>query len=320
MTEGTISWEDDQGIHYESKFPITKDNPDFRVICDTDDRTLWLKERRKYIGASDASAILGVNPWSSALDVYASKLGIDEDEAQSEPAYWGLKLEPIILEEFERRTHRHTEGWGELLVSKHRPWQACTMDGWQAFEGGYGGVEAKATRLAWRWDEGVPDYVYAQIQHQYAVTGFDVISVAVFFNGNAFYQKDVKRDQPYIDVLNEKEEEFYKRLQRFDPPPADASEASKKALTRLHPKDNGGTVKLSPELAQADSTLVILKEEARHIEGVIRGHENSIKQAIGDNTYGILPNGTIYSFKAQTRAQQTIKASTFRVLRRTEGS
>ena len=164
----------------------------------------------------------------------------------------------------------------------------------------------------------MPDYVYAQIQHQYAVTDLDIISVAVFFNGNAFYQKDVKRDDPYIQGLNEKEEEFYNRLQTFDPPPADASESSKRAITRLHPTDKGGTIPLSPAIAQVDSTLVILKEEARHIEGVIRGHENTIKQEIGDNTYGVLPNGTVYSFKSQTRAEKVVKASTFRVLRRKE--
>ena len=47
-------------MSYESKIPVVNDNPAFTAICDTDDRALWLRERRKYIGASDASAILGV--------------------------------------------------------------------------------------------------------------------------------------------------------------------------------------------------------------------------------------------------------------------
>ncbi len=292
----------------------------FKTICGTKDRTHWLKERSKYIGASDAAAILGCNPWSSALDVYASKLGMDEDTSASEPAYWGTRLEPVLLTEFERRTGRPTKSWGELVVSKERPWQACTMDGFQELHFDmYGGVECKCTRLQWSWKDGLPPYVMAQIQHQYAVTGLETISICVLFNGNEFYQKDVPRDEAYIENLNKEELEFWDRLKAFEPPDPDSSEASKRALAKLYPQDDGERIVLGPEFTALDSRLVALKDEHKDIGQAIRGEENKIKAEMGNATSAICTDGTIFTLKTQTRAVHEVAASTFRVLRRKGG-
>lgn len=314
---------------YESKFEFARDNPHFEVICDTKDRGLWLRNRRRYLGASDAAAIMGVNPWSSELDVYAAHIVPEDGDAPSEPAYWGLKKQPMLLTEFTRRTGRKCEMWEELIVSKERPWQSCTMDGVQVFgvnpgvglpTGSYdGGVEVKCTRLSWKWADGLPDYVNAQIQHQYSVTGFEVISVVVFFNGDEFYQKDVPRDDRYIDSLNKVESEFMDRLASFNPPDPDSSEASRKAIGRLYPEDNGERIVLDPKFMDVDMRLIGLKQEHKDIGNDIRGCENDLKAAIGDASSGILQDGTIYTNKLQTRAAHEVKESSFRTLRRKGG-
>lgn len=312
-------------MSYESKFQFARESEHFEVICDTADRAGWLKARSQYIGASDAAAIVGQNPWSSAMDVYANKLGIDEPGEQSEPAYWGTQLEPMLLKEFTRRTSRPCESWGELLVSKERPWQACTMDGLQGLEHSdvgdstEGGVEVKCTRLAWNWKEGIPPYVQAQIQHQYSVTGFNTISIVVFFTGNEYYQKDVPRDEQYIEFLNERELEFYDRLKAFEPPDPDDSESCRQALSRLWPQDNGERIVFPPEFTDLDSKLLGLKDEHKEIGNAIRGYENQIKAELKDATSGICSDGTIYTFKQQTRKAHEVADSTFRMLRRKGG-
>ena len=37
------------------------------------DKLQWLKERQKGIGGSDVGAIMGVNKWKSAFEVYIDK-------------------------------------------------------------------------------------------------------------------------------------------------------------------------------------------------------------------------------------------------------
>ncbi len=307
---------------YTSRFEFARDNPHFTAVCDTKDRALWLRKRKQYIGASDAAAIIGENPWASAMDVYADHLDLGPGDDAGEFAYWGEQLEPILLKELTRRTSRHCESWGELLVSKERPWQACTMDGLQETSTGalkIGGVEAKCTKLAWRWNEGIPPYVQAQIQHQYSVTGFELITLVVLFNGNEYYHKDIPRDEEYISFLNEKELLFWDRLNAFEPPDPDSSESCKKALARLFPRDNGETIQLPPEFTDLDARLVSLKEHHKDLTADIRGYESKIKAVIGDATSGICSDGTIYTHKAQTREAHNVAESTFRVLRRKGG-
>lgn len=306
-------------MDYVSKYEFARDNPAFWVECDTAHRHLWLQNRRKYLGASDAAAILGENPWSSELDVYADHIGIPADIVPGEPAYWGTKLQPVCLDELERRTDRVCRTWEELCVSKERTWQSCTMDGFQEIDGVIGGVEVKCTRLHWNWNEGLPPYVYAQIQHQYSVTNLPIITLAVLFNGNEFYHKDIERDDEYIEYLNEKELAFWERLLAFEAPDPDSSEASKKALARLYPRDNGERIVLPPEFTELDSQLVALKDEHKDIGTTIRGLESKIKAELGNATSGICTDGTIYTHKLQQRKETLVAATEFRVLRRKGG-
>ena len=91
------------------------------------DREQWLAERRQRIGATDVSAIMGVNPYSTAYDVWLDKTGKLEPWDGNDATSIGNILEPSILDEAERR-------WGELnrqVVVKdiHSP-VAATLDGW----------------------------------------------------------------------------------------------------------------------------------------------------------------------------------------------
>jgi len=303
--------------NYVSKFAFARDAKDFRVVCSTEERAWWLKARQQYIGASDAAAILGENPWSSPMDVYASKLGLDDvDHDVPEPAYWGLRLENILIDEFQRRTNLQAFPWGELIVSKERPWQAATIDG---VVDPNGILEIKCTKLAWRWDEGLPPYVYAQVQHQLSVTGFQNAHVAVLFNGNEFYQKAVPRDEEYIEFLNEKEREFWDKLRAFEPPDTDSTQSCKDALAKIYPHDTGEQIVLSPEYAEIDMRLIGLKAELKDVQGDIRGLENKLRAAIGDATSALLTDGTVYTYKQQTRKEHVVPESEFRVLRRKGG-
>ena len=59
----------------------------------------WLKRRQKGVGGSDISALMNVNPFRNAIDVYKSKFGEVEDE--SNPAMeTGTVLENYVAERY----------------------------------------------------------------------------------------------------------------------------------------------------------------------------------------------------------------------------
>ena len=79
----------------------------YRVVVKTADlsRNEWLKYRTQGIGGSDVSIIAGINPFRSAYQLWLEKTGQAEpEEAESEYAHFGTLLEPIVRNEFTRRT------------------------------------------------------------------------------------------------------------------------------------------------------------------------------------------------------------------------
>ena len=56
----------------------------------------WLKIRRGYIGGSDAGAILGMNPYSSAFSVWAEKTGSVPEFEGNTSTKVGSYLEDLV--------------------------------------------------------------------------------------------------------------------------------------------------------------------------------------------------------------------------------
>lgn len=291
----------------------------FEAVCDSDERERWLAERTKGIGSSDAATVLGVNPWKSRLELYAEKIGMEEPEEAGEAAYWGTKIEPLVLARFAEETNRKTARAGVLLRSTKHPFMLATLDGTQVQERGVGSVEVKCTALEDRWDEGIPPYVVAQAQHQLAVTGYEFGSIAVLFKGRAFYFVDFERDEDVIAELVRSEQEFWNRIVDLDPPPAVGTEEDRRIIAKLFPKDvDPKPVILSGEYLNHDERLQELKEQKKSIEHNILAYENELRMAIGEHVEAVLPNGVRYTNRSQHRESYTVKASDFRVLRRAE--
>ena len=68
-------------------------------------REEWLQLRRNGIGGSDASVIMGKNPYRSILQLWEEKTGkLPVTDNGNEFTYWGNVMEPIIRKEFMNRT------------------------------------------------------------------------------------------------------------------------------------------------------------------------------------------------------------------------
>lgn len=295
---------------------------DYDIVGHVSDRQGWLRLRREGIGSSDAPGILGVSPFQSPLAVYADKLGLKEDDEQSEAMKWGTLLEPLILSEFGAETERAVKQAGELLRSRDVPWLQCTLDGEEidvARGGLIGQVEAKAT--GWRagdWSEGIPEHVMVQVQHAFAVTGREWGSVVVLLNGCRLLWADVERDQPFIDeVLMPAEAEFWRRVQAREPVDPDGSKSSAEALKWLYPtSDPGAFVTLPGDFVDLDRERCELKARIADMASRVEVIDQLLKAEIGSSETGYLANGVIYTHKRHERKGYTVAPTSYRQLRR----
>lgn len=199
----------------------------------------WLEWRKKGIGGSDASVILGINPFKSTLELWNEKVqDILETEDENEAAYWGHKLESVVREEFTSRTGLRVYTEPYLLQHTQYSFMQANLDGF-IYDTVYGNCifEAK-TASAYKasdWAYGVPDEYYAQLQHYMAVTGYHGAYIAALIGGNKFVWKFVERDKLYIQNLIRKEKLFWQHVETETPPPIDGTKTTAAFLDSCFP-------------------------------------------------------------------------------------
>jgi len=286
-------------------------------------REIWLEQRKNGLGGSDAAVILGLSPWKSPLALWSEKTGLvePEDIGALEYVEWGNILEEPIAKKYSEVTGRKLVDHGRYLIFKSpiHPFMFCTPDREivPIDDRGPGELSIK-TAGAYKehdWEEEPPLMYQAQLQHELIVRELLWGSFAVLIGGQKFRWCDQDRNEDLCSYILEKEEEFWDQVQREDPPPADASDSTKEVLLRLYPQDTGESVALSPDALDWAEKRSSLKQEEKRIKSELQEVDNLIKAAIGDATFGVLPDGSGFKWAQQKRAGYTVQPTEFRVLR-----
>jgi len=145
----------------------------------------WLKERKKGIGGSDASAILGLNPYKTNVQLWEEKVGLREPEDISDKDYvkYGTDAEDMLRKlfamDYPEYTVSHPDGF-EMLWHPQYPFLFASLDAALAERetGRKGVLEIKTTNILQsmqkeKWREQIPDNYYIQVLHYLLVTGWD---------------------------------------------------------------------------------------------------------------------------------------------------
>ncbi len=185
----------------------------------------WLRWRHDGIGASDAAALMGQNPWRSPQALFAEKV--------APPRYGaGRRERPLAavadlfgatpvredggLEAQARRLYRQQHGSAVApicLVSTERPWQRASLDGADLAAGRLLEIKCgSATYAAVAKSGRVPGHYIGQLQQTLAVTGFDAIDFWVWLPGRPPLLITERRDEVYIAELNERGAAFWARV------------------------------------------------------------------------------------------------------------
>lgn len=296
-------------------------------------REEWLDRRLTGIGASDAPIILGLSKFKSAFQLYHEKLGLEPVSlAENEAVEWGLSLEEPLSKRFMRDSGRETFAPPAWAIYQHAgiPWLIASIDRWQKYRAPGSSVDAVPEVLplelktanyskASEWANEPPIEYQVQVQHQLAVTGCRMASIAVLIGGQKFLWTDVQRDEAFIDAMMEQELIFWRRLNDRNPPPVDGSEQTAETLKRLFKLETGEIKSLGPDAIEWDEQIQALELEIAALEDQKRLCRNQLLNAIGDASMAQLPNGVTYTYKTQARAEHTVKATSYRVLRRKGG-
>lgn len=272
-------------------------------VIECKDQDDWLSRRKEGIGASEASAVIGVSPWLTPAELWGLKVGIMDPTEDNERFAWGRRLEDDIIDAYMAETGRivvANKGF-TLFRSTEHPFMQATLDAEIApiDDRGTGLFEAKSAAIFKKdeWAEEPPLEYQCQVQHALAVTGYQWGSIAVFFGNFKFLWLDFVRNQHVIDYVVKKEADFWQMVVTETPPPVDGSEGATELLKRLFPKPAPGQVIALPDEAIVwDQEFQTVKAQIKALEAREAELKNLICASIGGAEVGMLPSGDSYKW------------------------
>ena len=146
------------------------------------DRDEWLANRSR-IGGSDASAIVGMNPYRTNIELWKIKTGqlVPEDISDKPYVKYGTQAEEHLRElfrlDFPEYQVEYTEN--NMFLNDRFPFADASLDGWLTDQDGRQGIlEIKTTNILQsmqkeKWNHRIPDNYYIQLLHYFMVTEFD---------------------------------------------------------------------------------------------------------------------------------------------------
>lgn len=201
-------------------------------------REVWLDVRQNAVGGSDASAIIGMNPYKTNIDLWNEKTGRIAPEDISDKPYvkYGTNAEFHLRELFKLDFPQFNVEYAEnnMFVNDRFQWAHASLDGWLTDENGRKGVlEIKTTEILQsmqkeKWNQRIPDNYYIQVLHYLMVTEFDFAvlkaQLKTIFDGVPYIQTKhyfIERSEVESDIvyLATKESEFWEFVKSGKKPP-----------------------------------------------------------------------------------------------------
>ena len=196
----------------------------------------WLNARHG-IGGSDASAVLGLNPYKTNTELYLEKTGqrIAPDISDKDYVKYGHDAEPLLRQLFALDHQEYkVEYFGDNMIRNEKyPWAHASLDGELTDQDGRKGIlEIKTTNILQsmqreKWRDQIPDNYYIQILHYLLVTEYSFVELRaqltsvwqgqIQLQTKDYYieRSDVEED---IEILKQAEEEFWQKVLKRQQP------------------------------------------------------------------------------------------------------
>lgn len=148
----------------------------------------WLEKRSKGLGGTDASAVIGQNPYMSNVELFEFKTGrkIKPDISNKDYVQRGIQKERHLIElfkidypQYEVKYNPNPDEYDMLYHQEHK-FLFASLDGELIDKetGARGVLEIKTTNILnsmhrEKWNNQIPQNYYIQVLHYLMVTGYD---------------------------------------------------------------------------------------------------------------------------------------------------
>lgn len=249
-----------------------------------------LEIRRTRVTATDATAIVGVNPWKNASAVWASKFAPPTEQNQRQKI--GERAEAMVMDLLAEERELYLAP-APTVVDPLHTWLCATPDRYIVTRSDgtgkiQGVAEAKVVglRVAHHWgDDGdeIPDYVRVQVQVQMTVTRTKLALVAALL-GTELRIFEVEHEPDLEAAILEECERFHRHyLVPRVPPPPDASDGSRRAIEAAWPRNRLGMIAATPDFSTTAGEYLSAQADARAADERMEHAGNVLRASIGEH-------------------------------------
>lgn len=285
------------------------------TVRQEDNEKEWLAVRNKGIGGSDIGAICGVSPFSSARQVYFSKTGQYEDAlkpgaASQERMHFGHLLEPIVADEFARRTGKKLLEIDATFAHKDFPWMRANVDRLIVDDDGkpYGILECKTTseynNEEWENGDILLSYIY-QLNWYLHILDLKYGAFACLVGGNKFYHYEVYRNDELINetLLPAAKHFWFDNVLALKEPELQATD-TEFVNTKYGEVEKNSELFLSDDVSnELAKTVFDCKAKIKELTNIMEEAQNRLKERLQDNEIGYCRD---YTIKWSPRSQERV--------------
>jgi putative phage-type endonuclease len=288
------------------------------------DREAFLTERMKGIGGADAACALGLDPYRTQRELWSLKTGeIQDDFEDNRFTRAGRVLEAAIADLYAEQFGVTLRKRMVPVVHPKYPFMRGNLD--RTITGRRSVLEIKNVdslvhRTSGEWGEPDTDQVplryMVQIRHYLIITGFEVGFLGALVGGNNLLRYVIERDHEAEDFIVQAEADFWRMVEKREPPEFDYAHASTLGLLkRLHPGSNGLSKPLSDEALAWHQKIEDASAQIKMLEALKAEGKSHILKELAGYGFGTFASGGEYRYREIERAAFEVKASKYQDLR-----
>lgn len=250
----------------------------------------WLKYRQRGIGGSDAGAILGVNKYRSAMEVYMDKLSDTPNEIpDNEAMRQGRDLEDYVAKRFCDQEGKTVRRCKSILQHSEYPFLIADVD--RIVDGENAILECKTASSflneKYKKDDVPLSYIFQCYHYMMVCPKVERVYLAVLIYGLQFKVYTIEREQEQIAALQEREIEWWTRhIIGKEMPEPDGSESCQKMLNTMFDAPEGEK-NLSSNCELLLKELEASENEARELDKRCVQIKQAIQKELGNAEVGL---------------------------------
>ena len=195
----------------------------FQQFTRADRKAAWLESRKKGVGGSDVSTIMGLNKYKTAYQLWMEKTGRMQPEDISDK--WAIVKGNALENELRKRVRaKHpetlvTDGTDKQFILNGKPYMRASLDGIIQTPEGFGVLEIKTAnhRRSGDWHDSdgnfqPPIYYLTQVMFYMLVTGWKFAIFYADIDEGEPVEIRVERDEDDIQAIQQAVDGFWKHV------------------------------------------------------------------------------------------------------------